>query len=83
MTGRLPAVRCPVLAIQGLDDQYGTPEQLRAIVGGVSGPAEPLLLDGSGHSPHLDSAAAVIDETCRFLARDRVDCTASSDSGAA
>lgn len=70
MTDRLPEIRCPVLAIQGVDDQYGTPEQVRAIVDGVAGPAEPLLLDGSGHSPHLDSADAVIATACRFLAED-------------
>lgn len=59
MTDRLPAIRCPVLAIQGMDDQYGTPAQVEAIVAGVSGPAQPLLIASCGHSPHLDAEAAV------------------------
>ena len=56
---RLADVRCPVLAIQGLDDEYGTPRQVEAIVDQVSGPATPLLLPKSGHAPHADSAPAV------------------------
>lgn len=68
MTDRLPAIRCPVLAIQGLDDQYGTPEQVHAIVAGVSGPAAPLLIEASGHAPHVDSQARVIDASVRILA---------------
>jgi len=52
-------VRCPVLAIQGLDDEYGTPRQVEAIVRQVSGPATPLLLRNSGHAPHADSTPAV------------------------
>ena len=60
MTGRLAEIRCPVLAIQGLDDQYGTPEHVHAIVAGVAGPAAPLLIAGCGHSPHLDAAPAVV-----------------------
>ncbi len=67
MTGRLAGIRCPVLAIQGLDDQYGTPEQVHAIVAGVSGPAEPLLIAGCGHSPHLDSAPAVMQAVRRVV----------------
>lgn len=67
MTDRLADIRCPVLAIQGIDDQYGTPAQVHAIVAGVSGPAEPLLLDDSGHSPHLDSEDAVIAAARRAL----------------
>ena len=34
----LAGVRCPVLAIQGEDDEYGTMAQLDAIARGVSGP---------------------------------------------
>ena len=68
MEHRLPEVRCPVLAIQGLDDEYGTPAQVHAIVDQVSGPAQALLIENSGHAPHLDSAARVIAEVRAFLA---------------
>lgn len=68
MTGRLREIRCPVLAIQGLDDQYGTPEQVHAIVRGVSGPAQPLLIEGCGHAPHAEAEAAVTAAVVRLLA---------------
>lgn len=64
---RLSAVRCPVLAIQGADDEYGTPDQVDAIVRRVSGRAEPLMIAGSGHAPHADSEATVVEAVRRFL----------------
>lgn len=70
---RLPAVRVPVLAMQGADDQYGTPAQIEAIARRVSGPAEALLLPGAGHSPHLDRPEAVIAAICRFVRDQRTD----------
>ena len=64
---QLPGVRVPVLAMQGADDQYGTPAQVEAIARQVSGPAEALLLPGAGHSPHLDQPDAVIAAISRFV----------------
>ena len=64
---RLPAVRVPVLAMQGADDQYGTPAQVEAIARRVSGPAEKLLIPGAGHSPHVDRPDAVIEAISRFV----------------
>jgi pimeloyl-ACP methyl ester carboxylesterase len=59
----LPAVGIPVLAIQGVDDEYGTLRQLDALVRGCSGPVERLVLDACGHSPHRDQR----DETLRAM----------------
>jgi pimeloyl-ACP methyl ester carboxylesterase len=64
----LPAVRAPVLAMQGADDEYGTPAQVDAIARGVSGPARPMLIPGAGHAPHIDATAAVIEAIRLFLA---------------
>jgi pimeloyl-ACP methyl ester carboxylesterase len=64
---RLPPVCVPVLALQGADDEYGTPAQVEAIVRQVSGPARPLLLPGARHSPHVDQPDAVIDAIAGFL----------------
>ncbi|MBI3682363.1 MAG: alpha/beta hydrolase [Acidobacteria bacterium] len=52
---RLGEVRCPVLALQGADDEYGTAAQLEAIAASVSGPVETLLIPSSGHEPHSDA----------------------------
>lgn len=48
----LADIRCPVLLIQGEDDQYGTVAQVEAIARQVSGPVEILMLPDCAHSPH-------------------------------
>lgn len=64
ITDVLGGVRCPVLAVQGLDDEYGTVRQLDLIEAGVPAPVERLHLAGCGHAPHLErpeeTTAAVV-----------------------
>ena len=67
----LPSVRCPVLAIQGFDDEYGTMAQLEAIARQTGGPIELLRLSDCRHSPHRDQPRAVLEATARFV--DRLD----------
>jgi pimeloyl-ACP methyl ester carboxylesterase len=62
----LPGIACPLLAMQGLDDQYGTMEQLDRIERGVRR-VHRLELARCGHSPHRDQPDAVLAETLRFL----------------
>ncbi|MEO8158135.1 MAG: alpha/beta hydrolase [Betaproteobacteria bacterium] len=62
----LPRVRCPLLLIQGEDDQYGTAAQVDAIARQVAGPVQTVMLPDCAHSPHQslqkDAAlAAVVD----------------------
>lgn len=64
----LAAVTCPVLAVQGADDQYGTEAQVAAIAAGVSGPAETLMIPGCGHAPHQEAPDALFPATVRFVA---------------
>jgi pimeloyl-ACP methyl ester carboxylesterase len=73
----LPGVRCPVLAIQGREDEYGTSAQIEAIVSGVSGPAEPLIVADCGHVPHLQARERVLAEMTRFILDD---CVKSPDA---
>lgn len=55
----LSRIRCPVLAMQGLDDEYATLRQIEAIAEQV--PESQLLkLPDCGHSPHRDQEAAVL-----------------------
>ena len=65
----LPRIACPVLAIQGFDDEYGTMAQIEAVVRQVSGPVEALRLERCGHSPHRDQPEAVLEALARFVAR--------------
>lgn len=63
----LPSIRCPVLAIQGEDDEYGTMDQIDSI--GRRAPAATLLpLPACRHSPHRDRPEAVLEATRRLLA---------------
>ena len=65
----LPAITAPVLVLQGEDDEYGTVRQVEAVVEGVKGPAEALVLPGAGHSPHRDRPAEVLDAVAGFVRR--------------
>jgi pimeloyl-ACP methyl ester carboxylesterase len=63
----LPAISCPVLAVQGTADPYGSPAHVESIRDTASGPVELLLLDG-GHAPHLEHPDVVTAAVTRFLA---------------
>jgi len=65
----LPGVRCPVLAIQGADDEYGSVAQLDAIERGVSGSFERRVLAGCRHSPHRDQEALTLQAMAGFIER--------------
>jgi len=63
----LPNVVAPCLVIQGTDDEYGTVRQVEAIVGGVSGPARPLLVPDCRHVPHLQAGDRVLPAITNFI----------------
>jgi len=60
------AIRCPLLAVQGLDDEYGTLAQVRGIARRVP-QTELLELSDCGHSPHRDQADRLIAATAAFM----------------
>jgi pimeloyl-ACP methyl ester carboxylesterase len=64
----LPRIECPVLAIQGEDDEYGTMEQMRRIGAKVKD-VELLALEDCRHSPHRDRPEAVLGAIARFVER--------------
>ena len=63
----LADVTCPVLLIQGEDDEYGTKAQLDAISRQLGGVVDELLLSDCRHSPHLDRGTATTDATVGFI----------------
>jgi pimeloyl-ACP methyl ester carboxylesterase len=62
----LPGIACPVLAIQGTDDPYGTMRQIDRIAEQVRG-TRLLKLPVCGHSPHRDQPDVVVAATRDFL----------------
>ncbi|MDH1522085.1 alpha/beta fold hydrolase [Achromobacter mucicolens] len=62
----LSRIACPVLAIQGTGDEYGTLEQVRGIRRRAP-QTELLEIPDCGHSPHRDQPATVIQAVARFV----------------
>jgi pimeloyl-ACP methyl ester carboxylesterase len=64
----LSGVRCPVLVIQGQQDEYGTLAQVTAIQERLPD-AEIALLKDCGHSPHRDQREATLKAIAEFVRR--------------
>lgn len=64
---RLGRITCPLLAVQGAQDQYGTLEQIRAITLRVP-QAECVILENCRHVPHQEQPEQLLVHTKRFLA---------------
>jgi pimeloyl-ACP methyl ester carboxylesterase len=64
----IESIRCPVLAVQGVDDEYATMDQIHGIARRIPR-ALTLELPECGHSPHRDQPQSVIDATVRFMRR--------------
>lgn len=52
IVAKLATLSCPLLVMQGADDEYGTADQVTAIAEAVSGPVQTFLLPDCGHTPH-------------------------------
>jgi pimeloyl-ACP methyl ester carboxylesterase len=62
----LPRIACPILAIQGHEDEFGTMEQIRRIERGAPR-VEALGLADCRHSPHRDQPQRVLEAVGRWL----------------
>jgi pimeloyl-ACP methyl ester carboxylesterase len=63
----LPGIRCPVLAIQGHDDEYGTMKQLDELQRLSN--AQLLKLERCGHAPFRDQPDKTLAAIADFVAR--------------
>jgi pimeloyl-ACP methyl ester carboxylesterase len=64
----LDDLACPVLVIQGVDDEYGTLAQVEAIKKRVPG-TESLVLQECGHAPHRDQQRTTLAAITKFVQR--------------
>ncbi len=62
----LDSIRCPVLVIQGCEDEYGTAAQVEAIQRRIPS-ASALMLDNCKHAPHRDRREATLYAICQFF----------------
>jgi pimeloyl-ACP methyl ester carboxylesterase len=65
---QLGSITCPLMAVQGVDDAYGTLEQIRGIARKVP-QCELLELQACGHSPHKDQPDRLIAAVTHFFQR--------------
>lgn len=61
----IQTIGCPVLLLQGHDDEYGTPVQIERIRARIP-QAQVCMLERCGHSPHRDATESVLDAIKRF-----------------
>jgi pimeloyl-ACP methyl ester carboxylesterase len=62
----MATIHCPLLAVQGVDDEYGSLEQIRGIARCL--PHTTLLeLEACGHSPHRDQRDQLIAAVVTFM----------------
>ena len=62
----LDTITCPVLAVQGEDDEYGSLAQIRGIQARLP-KTRLLVIPKCGHSPHRDQPALLASEAARFI----------------
>lgn len=65
----VPKIECPMLVLQGRDDEYGTPAQLEAITRLARSSCETVLLPDCRHSPHRDQPVRTLGLIAGFVAR--------------
>ncbi|WP_158046015.1 alpha/beta fold hydrolase [Skermanella pratensis] len=65
--GFLPGIRCPLLAVQGIGDEYATLAQIDAIERQTGGRFERLDLPDCRHTPHRDQPQRTLDALRRFV----------------
>jgi pimeloyl-ACP methyl ester carboxylesterase len=63
----LRQVRCPVLAIHGEKDEYGSLAHPRNIAAWVPGPVEQEIVAGGGHVPHREQPERMVARIAQFL----------------
>jgi pimeloyl-ACP methyl ester carboxylesterase len=64
---RLSEVICPLLAIHGEKDEFGSAAFPHAFASMISGPGQQYIVPGGGHVPHRENATQVLTEICRFV----------------
>lgn len=67
MEPSLPRIECPVLVIQGEEDEYGTMNQVNRVLELVSGKAEKFVVPSVGHTVHKEAAEVTLKRATSFI----------------
>ena len=63
----LPQISCPLLVLQGENDEYASVKQVKKIVDQVNGPVSWKIISKCGHTPHLQSSGQVLNLMSEFI----------------
>ncbi|KLT67712.1 alpha/beta fold hydrolase [Flavobacterium sp. ABG] len=63
----LPGISCPVLFVQGENDEYGSLEQVNKTLDLVSGKAEKFIIPNVYHTPHKEMPEMVLNRVVAFI----------------
>ncbi|MBH3428070.1 alpha/beta fold hydrolase [Pseudomonas alkylphenolica] len=69
LEGVVGTLQCPLLALHGEHDEYGSALHPERIARLSTGPSRYLILPGCHHVPHREAPAAVLEPVCQLLAR--------------
>ena len=75
----LPSISCPVLCIQGLEDEYGTAAQVEAIKAKTP-QSEVVMLANCRHSPHRDQPEKTLELMTQFVKRFKAEVAAPAEA---
>ncbi|MGV0755165.1 alpha/beta fold hydrolase [Empedobacter brevis] len=65
----LTQIKCPTFVIQGIDDEYGTLEQVDGILNNVKGEKESYLVPNAKHTPYKENREPTLEKTIEFIRR--------------
>ncbi|STD59415.1 Proline iminopeptidase [Empedobacter falsenii] len=63
----LKNIECPTLVIQGIDDEYGSIEQVNGIINNVKGRKESYLVPDAKHTPYKENRTPTLVKTVEFI----------------
>ncbi|MBS0476013.1 MAG: alpha/beta fold hydrolase [Proteobacteria bacterium] len=64
----LERLRCPLLAMHGSEDEYGSLAHPRRLVKNAAAGGREVIFDGVGHLPHREQPEVVLETVAAFLA---------------
>ncbi len=62
----LPQIKCPVLVIQGENDEFGTIAQVDGIINAIP-TASKIIIPDIGHNPHKEVPDVIIKKVRQFI----------------
>lgn len=63
----LKNIACPLLFVQGENDEYGSLDQVDKTITQVSGNSEKFIIPNVGHTPHKETPEIVLNKATEFV----------------